>query len=228
VNRDDERVVEGMRRLGQRRDALSGETARLGWKAGFGTEPAMAAIGTEQPLIGFLTTATRLDSGASVDVSDWGGPLLEAEVAVRVDSELGRGTSAEEARAAIGAVAAAIELVDVEAVEGIEQLLGGNIFHRQVLLGDFTELGEVELDEIRLSLTADGEDSGPVDPSTLLGDLGSVVAALADQADLIGDRIRPGDVVITGAAVPPAQLNSGDTYHVRISGPSSAVSVEID
>jgi len=72
----------------------------------------MSLIGVDQPLLGFLTASSLLDSGTSVDVSTWGVPLIEPEVAVRIGNEIGSGASAEEGAAAVDAVAAAIELVD--------------------------------------------------------------------------------------------------------------------
>ncbi|MCB0863030.1 MAG: fumarylacetoacetate hydrolase family protein [Solirubrobacterales bacterium] len=226
MNRDDERIIEGMRRQAiLNADALT-EARRLGWKAGFGTEPAMSAIGTSQPLAGFLTTSTQVDSGSRVKISGWGMPLIESEVAVRVDKELGPGTTAEKALGAIGAVAAAIELVDLGPIESLEEVLAGNIFHRHVLLGEFTELAEDELEDVRITVTANHEMAGPSNPRELIGDLPAVVAALADQADLVGDLIRPGDIVITGAAVPPAPVSTGDRYRAELNGGSS-VSVEL-
>lgn len=47
------------------------------------------------------------------------------------------------------------------------------------------------------------------------------MAALADQAALTGESIKPGDVVITGAAIPPAPVSPGDDYRVEITGGSS-------
>jgi len=226
VNREDERIIEGMGRQALlNAEALTG-ASRLGWKAGFGTEAAMSAIGTRQPLAGFLTTSTLLDSGSSVPIGGWAMPLIEAEVAVRIDRELGPGVSPETAALAIGAVAPAIELVDLGSIESVEEILAGNIFHRQVLLGEFEELGERELGEVRITVTANDETGDPQDPREVIGEIPPIVAALADQADLLGDRIQAGDVVITGAAVPPAPLSSGDSYRVELDG-TGPVTVEL-
>lgn len=226
MNREDGRIIEGMRRQAEAISESNAGAGRLGWKAGFGTEATMSLIQTTQPLAGFLTDRTLLDSGASVAIGNWGMPLIEAEVAVRVDTEVNPGDSPGDATAAIGAVAAAIELVDFGSIEILEEILAGNIFHRQVLIGEFVELPPEGLDVIRISITANGEESDPVDPRDALGDLGTVVAALADQAGLTGESIKPGDIVITGAAVPPAPIAAGDLYEVAITGGSST-SVEL-
>lgn len=215
-----------MERQSVLRESGLGKGDRLGWKSGFGTEGAMSLLGLDQPLLGFLTTATQLGSGSTVDVAEWGVPLLEAEVAVRIGSEIGSGASPEEGAAAIDGVAAAIELVDLGAIDSVEEILAGNIFHRQVLLGEFTEIGATDLAEVRIAVEIDGVRSDPADPRDVIGEIGRVVASLADQAELIGETFQPGDVVITGAAVPPAPVQPGQRYTVEITG-DSQVSVEI-
>lgn len=224
MNRDDERIIEGMNRQAEARKSASG--GRLGWKSGFGTEGAMALIGVEQPLLGFLTDGSLLATGATVDVSDWAMPLIEPEVAVRIGTEIGAGAGPEEGAAAIEAVAAAIELVDLGAVDYVSNILAGNIFHRHVILGEFTALDDAGLDAIRIAVTANGTRGEFADPREVIGDIGKVVAALADQADLYGETFHPGDVVITGAAVPPAPLQSGDAFEVELSN-GSAVATSI-
>ena len=54
----------------------------------------------------------------------------------------------------------------------------------------------------------------------------TMVAAIADQAEMAGDRLRAGDVIITGAAVPPGPVQPGDSYRVELNNGSS-VSVAI-
>ena len=220
MNRNDERVIEGLKSQAALRQADFADAKRLGWKSGFGTKPAMEAIGVEQPLVGFLTGATQLEPGASVSVADWTNPLFEAEVGVRLDSEIGPGASAEEATAAIGSVAAAIELVDLTGADGVEEILAGNIFHRRVAIGEFVEVAPRELESLRLSVNKNGEKSDPADPRVLIGEIGLVVASLADQLDLVGETMKPGDVVITGAAVPPFPIQPGE-YTVELEGRST-------
>lgn len=226
MNREDERVVEGMKRQSALRESSLADASRLGWKSGFGTEGAMELLGITQPLTGFLTTATLAQPGEVVEVGRWGMPLLEAEVAVRIDRELGSDATPEQAASAIGAVAAAIELVDLGSVEKVEEILAGNIFHRKVLLGEFVELADSGLGDVRIAVEANGVESGPADPRDVIGEIGRVVADLAGQAELAEETFQPGDVVITGAAVPPAPVQPGERYEVKLTLGSS-VAVEI-
>ena len=122
----DERITRGMeRQLADMRRALDRDERPLGYKLGFGTGPAMEKLGIAAPLVGHLLTANRLESGAVVDISDWGNPRLEPEIVARV------GETGE-----IAAIGAAIELIDLDpSVGDPEEILGRNIFQRHVLLG---------------------------------------------------------------------------------------------
>lgn len=186
----------------------------------------MDLLGIEQPLLGFLTSATLLESGALVEIDEWGTPLLEPEVAVQLGSAVPAGTSPADAAGAIQAVGAAIELVDLGAIDQVEDILAVNIFHRQVLLGEFVDVDPGELDEVQIAVTINGEESEPSDPREVIGDLGQVIASLADQAELTGESFQAGDVIITGAAVPPALIKPGDQYRVALNV-ASEVEVEL-
>lgn len=213
MNRDDPRIIAGMRRQGELRTERFAEAGRLGWKAGFGTDAAREKLGTSQPLVGFLTTATQIDSGAAVDATEWGSPHLEAEVAVRLGSDVAPGASSENATASIDGVAAAIELADLGAADDVEEVLAGNIFHRKVALGEFNRCRPERLDSVQIALNGDSPEDFR-DPRELIGNIGGVVAALADQVGLAGERLLAGDIVITGAAVPPIAFVPGERYRV--------------
>jgi 2-keto-4-pentenoate hydratase len=224
------KVVAGLeRQSAQRRRLLDEGARRLGWKAGFGTSAAMAGLGTQAPLLGFLTDHSLRPDGAACAIGDWAKPVLEPEVAVRLGADLAPGASREEAAAAIDAVATAIELVDLDGpADDVEAILAGNIFHRHVVLGAFAPLSaELRLDAVRLEVVAGTETRAQdVDPRELLGDLADVVRHLASQAPGAGEQLRAGDVVITGSAIPALPVAPGDRVEVRAAG-LAAVSVQL-
>jgi 2-keto-4-pentenoate hydratase len=227
-NTADPRIVAGMEAQGQvREEALASGDARLGWKAGLGTEAAMAKVGTSAPVAGFLTGGTLVASGATIAVGAWANPALEPEVAVRLGADVGAGATAAEVRAAIDAVGPAIELVDLGAPDDLEAVLAGNVFHRAVVLGPLAPVPEGGLDAVRLSLAlSDRPAVEGIDPRAVLGDLAEVVAALADQIPLAGTTLQAGDVIITGSAVPAIALGCGEDVEVALEG-AGAVEVRL-
>lgn len=208
---------------------LAQGAGRLGWKAGFGTSAAIEKLGTSGPLAAPLTDSTLAPSGAAFDVSAWGKPVLEPEVALRLAADVDAGQSRAEIEAAIGPVGAAIELVDLaEAGDDAGAILAAGIFHRAVLLGEMTALEPpASLAEVRIDVRSGGEDYAiAADPAAALGDLIEVLAGMADLLALIDDGLRAGDVIITGAAVKPFELAGGEAVEVCVAG--STVSARIN
>jgi 2-keto-4-pentenoate hydratase len=158
----------------------------IGWKAGFGSAAAMERLGTTAPLFGLLTDATLLEPGATVP--------LEPELAIYLDSGGG-----------IAAVGAAIELVDLRTqTDDPAEILAGNIYHRHVLLGRERANSP---DGLTAKVHRDGELVAETDdPQALNGRLDDVVRLLHET---VGDRVRPGDVVIAGSVVAPIAIALG-------------------
>lgn len=224
----DQSIKAGLRRQEADFHRPTDGATRLGWKAGFGTAAAIEKLGTAGPLVGFLTDATLEPSGSSFDVGGWEKPVLEPEVAVRLDADVEAGASREQIEAAVGEVGAAIELVDIGGAGGdVAELLAANIFHRAVLLGDLSPLPPgTRLADLRIDVLAAGEDYAvAADPAVVLGDLVDVLAAMADLLVDSDNGLRAGDVIITGAAVKPFELVGGEEIEVRVG--SSTVSARV-
>jgi len=225
-NTADPRVIAGMAAQAQARAGLLDGGARsIGWKAGLGVPAAMEKVRTTAPVTGFLTSATLLASGGRAALDGWAAPTFEPEVAVRVDRDVAGDASAEAVRAAIGAVAPAIELVDLGAPDDLEAVLAGNIFHRAFAIGPWTAVPPAEA---RLRVTVGDEvRADDVDPAAALGDLTEVVRAIAAQAALAGPGLRAGELVITGSAIPAIALAGSATLSVALAGTDSAVSLDV-
>lgn len=224
-NLDDQRVVDGMSAQGRRRADLLAHGARsVGWKAGLGTAAAMGKVGTAAPVAGFLTDATRVADAGSVALEGWTTPTFEPELAIRVDADVPADASPDDVAAAIGAIAPAIELVDLEPPDDLAAVLAGNVFHRAYLIGAWTPATAADVEVARLDVAVDGEPRATeVDPAAALGDLLTVVRSIAAQAALAGAVLRAGELVITGSAIPAIGLAGGETLTVALTGRGQAV-----
>jgi 2-keto-4-pentenoate hydratase len=214
----DQRVVRGTTQLLELQgDALDRGAERLGWKAGFGAPAALAALGTDRPLVGFLTKERLLPDGATVDVSGWTKPAFEAEVAAHLATDLHPDATPAEALAAVGGWSVAIELADVDrAPDDVEEVVAGNIFHRHVLLGPVVP---ERPDPLSFVLTRDGvEAASTSEPEALTGELGFVLASMAETLACCGAGLCAGDVVITGSVVPPITVANGSSWVVEADG----------
>ena len=202
----DERITEGMKhQLGDLRRKLDRDERPLGYKLGFGTEQAMKNLGTDAPLVGHLVTANRLESGAVVDISNWGNPKLEPEIVARAGE-----------KGEITAIGAAIELVDLDtSVSDPQQILEVNIFQRHVLLGPVSEGADPA--EAKLTVLVDGEEVATADDVTAAtGDLDGLVKHVAKTLKAAGGELERGDMVICGSIVPALDIAPGATVEVRL------------
>jgi 2-oxo-3-hexenedioate decarboxylase len=202
----DERITRGMKsQLGDRRRAIARDDRGLGWKLGFGTDAAMKKLGIDGPLVGYLLESARLESGAVVDISNWGNPRLEPEIVARVGEDGG-----------IAAIGAAIELADLDAGESDpEAILVADIYQRHVMLGPVTEGASVA--DVSLRLYVNGEEVAAVDDVTeATGDLDGLMAHVAKTLKAAGESLERGDMVICGSIVPALGVAPGDEVEVRL------------
>jgi 2-oxo-3-hexenedioate decarboxylase len=202
----DERVTRGMKsQLADRRMALARDDKGLGYKLGFGTEAAMQKLGIDAPLVGYLLASNRLESGAVVDLSNWGNPRLEPEIAVRVGEDGG-----------IAALGAAIELIDLDpSVGDPADILEADIFQRHVLIGPVTEGASVA--DVALRLYVNGEEVAATDEVTeATGELDGLVKHVAKTLKAAVESLERGDMVICGSIVPALEIAPGDEVEVRL------------
>ena len=163
------------------RAALRSGAERVGWKLGMGERERIGS----GPAIGHLTSATRLAPGAAFDATGVAALHADCEVAV----EIGRD--------GIAGYGAALELVDLGSPpDNPHDVVAANVFHRAFALGPL-DRGEPS-PGVEGALIVDGElrDSAPIgrQPAGLVAVVGELLAEL-------GERLEPGDRLITGSVV---------------------------
>lgn len=207
---------------------LAGGARPLGWKAGFGAPEWLAKFGTDGPLVGFLTDASVIPDGATVDISSWTRGVAEPELAIRLGADLEPPNDEDTTRAAIASIGPAIELADIDPPpESVEGILSGNIFHRGVILGP-QDPARAEADLGRLEARIRPEGQEEIRTDQLEGLTGGVVSVITHLASLLaahGVMMRSGEIVITGSVVPPIALSPGARVEFELA-PMRAISVQ--
>jgi 2-keto-4-pentenoate hydratase len=164
------------------RAELAGGAARVGWKIGRGLVPGEEHL---EPVVGYLTSATLLQSGERFD----GGKAKE----LRADAELALEIGPELEPVAFGA---ALELVDVARPPyDFESIVAGNIWHRAVAFGplrlDSPDLVDAEVRINGVSADSNGKRVDPAEAAHIATEL---LAA-------VGERLEPRDRIICGSLV---------------------------
>jgi 2-keto-4-pentenoate hydratase len=226
---DDPRVVNGMRaQLEMRRLRLTGGDTALGWKVGFGAPAMLELLKISGPLIGFLTQNARVQSGNSVSLAGWTKPVAEPEIAVHIGSDVPAGADAATAEAAIAGISPAIELVDLTAPpQDPERILGDNIYQRHVVLGGSAPArAGARSDGLTCRIIRHGKEfARATDPQANTGQWIGIVRHVADVLAAFGERLRAGEIIITGSVVPPLAIAQGEQSLAFEVDPIGGVSV---
>jgi 2-keto-4-pentenoate hydratase len=211
---EDPRVVRGMQaQLELRRQRLVAGDEPLGWKVGFGAPAMLAKLNITGPLVGFLTRGARVQSGASLSLAGWTQPVAEPEIAVHIGRDVPSGADRETVVAAIAGISPAIEMADVNAPpEDPEQILSGNIYQRHVVLsGTGPARAGSASDGLTCRVIRHGSEvARTTDPQANTGDWIFIVRHVADVLAAFGERLRQGEIIITGSVVPPLTIEPGE------------------
>jgi len=206
----DPRVQAGMgRQLVDWRAALESGATRVGWKIGLNPPAILERLGLDRPVVGHLTSATRCDSGATHSLAGGRKVVVEPEVAVEV------GPGGE-----IAALAPALEVVDIDRPpDDVEDVVATNVFHRAVTIGP---PAQGDLNGAEATITRNGEVEHRLDPGQAAEDLAGAVETIAATLQACGERLEPGDWIITGVLAGPFEVSPGDTLALDL-GPIGAV-----
>jgi 2-keto-4-pentenoate hydratase len=209
------RVAAGLRaQLDAWRGALGGGAERVGWKIGLNIPEVQERLGITEPVIGNLTSATRLEDGGSYPGAGAGALHAEPEVALEIGRDVDAGIDADGARESIAGLGPAIELVDTwRPPDTLEGIVAGNVFHRAFLLGSSRPAFPAE--GVRATVTVNGDQRAAGDSSDDFADVVRLVARLLHG---VGEGLRAGDWIITGSVTPPVAVEQSDHVAVDLGG----------
>jgi len=226
---DDPRIVRGMTaQFALRRQRLDGADTPLGWKVGFGTPAQLKQFNITGPLVGFLTQNARVAPGGTVSLAGWAKPVAEPEIAVHIARDVLAGATPDIAAAAIAGISPAIELADLhEPPTDPERILSHNIYQRHVVLAGPTPRrtgGAAEGLTCRI-MRRGIEFASTTEPQTNTGLWVDIVSHVANVLAALGERLRAGEVIITGSVVPPIAIEPDENSLAFALDPVGAISV---
>ena len=199
-----------------------------GWKIGFGSPSGMELLGLDAPLMGHLLAESELfapdraepdqagtdQAGpALLSLAGWTKPVIEAEIAVWIGTDVPPGTPQNEIHHFLSGVGPAIEMADLDhAPADPHRILAGNIFQRAYLLGvpDF-ELSIEGISALTAKFTHADEIVEVIDATALTGNLREVLAHAANTAPALGRGLQAGDVILLGSIIAPRPVSVGET-----------------
>jgi 2-oxo-3-hexenedioate decarboxylase len=188
---------------------------RIGLKMGLTSLAKMRQMGVDQIIWGRLTDVMLLDEGGELNLAGRVHPRVEPEVVFIMKKSLAGRVSAAEAMAAVEAVAPGVEIIDSRYRNfkfNLSDVVADNASSSGFVLGapcpattDVANLGIV--------MRIDGRPVQIGSSAAILGHPVRSLVAAARMAGEAGETLRPGDIVLAGAATEATQLHPGQ--HVR-------------
>ena len=182
-----EAIVERRVRRGRR---------RAGWKMGLTTAPPPAI-----PIVGTLLDDMVVPSGTDLPLSIMVGPMVEAELVVRIGEKIDRPTTVGELQAGPHQVGPGIEVIDYRTTDssGIVDWIADNSTVAYAVVGSLVPVADVRPEEVEAVLACDGRQLASGRGSQVMGNPLAAVAWLSQHVIERGHPLQAGDVILTGS-----------------------------
>ena len=195
----------------------------VGRKIGLTSVAVQRQLGVDQPDFGTLFADMAVPDGGEVAAGRLIQPKIEAEVALVLGTDLPqrRCTAADVLRATEFAVAA-LEIVDSRIADwdiGLLDTVADNASCGLYVLGPRpVPLTRLDLREVGMRMTCGGATVSQGSGIDCLGSPLNAAAWLASTVAALGDPLRAGEIVLTGALGPMAVAAPGGEYVAELSG----------
>lgn len=195
----------------------------VGRKIGLTSPAVQRQLGVDQPDFGALLSDMAVPDGGTVPHGRLLQPKIEAEVALVLGSDLPHPeTTLVDVLRAVDFALPALEIVDsrianwdITLVDTVADNASSGLF---VLGGTPVPLTSVDLRAVRMTLTRDGDEVSHGTGADCLDSPLNAAVWLASTLAAMGDPLRAGDVVLTGALGPMAAALPGSRFEATVSG----------
>ena len=207
----DDKLAAGIEQQVARRLKAGGNLR--GWKIGGNDLGARTRWGVESCVFGYLTDATCHTGDQTFAIGDAACAAVEPEIWIEVIADLSGEEPPDQVALAIGRTGLAAEIIDMRGrFDDITAVLADNIFHRAATFAaPVRRLGLDDLGTQLLTASRNGHEHWRLPATTLVPDLSEVVAFVAAGLSRRGERLRAGELILSGVLTPlPIWVQPGD------------------
>jgi 2-keto-4-pentenoate hydratase len=208
------------------REAMAAGKPRLGWKVAFNDPAVQARFGLSRPPIGWIDSAQFHASGATVAIRPEQRVAVEAEVMLTMARDVRGDEPLDALRAAIAAVAPAIELVDyTRSGQEIADIVEHSFYHFATIYGEPANTFPPDAELLVSGVTKSGEHAADGLPGRYPKDLAEIVQLVAVTLDEVGEQLLARDRIICGSYIAPFPVAAGDSATANYAGGMGEVTV---
>ncbi len=191
---------------------------RIGWKVGLTAKAIQQQFGFHEPLFGCIleTQPTGHVFGAAELIH----PGFETELCIRLAHGLEVVVTMDQVRAAVDVIQPSFEIIETRGdMKQIPVALADNAQQRSVVVGSPLRLApDMALDQVVTRVQLNGQEVATGLGSAVLGNPLNSISWLASKLGEYGQRLRPGDIIMTGSFVRQFPLVPGDVAVAEFSG----------
>ena len=191
----------------------------VGWKIGLTSKAMQSALGISTPDSGVLFDDMDFADGATIPAGRFIQPRIEAEIAFIMKAPLAGDVTRDEVIAATEAVAPALEILDTRILRAdpatgkariITDTISDNAANAGFVLGpERHDPGAIDLRWAGAIVARNGEVEETGLGAGVLGDPVMGVVWLAARMGQYGQRIEPGQVILSGSFIHPVECPPG-------------------
>jgi 2-oxo-3-hexenedioate decarboxylase len=195
----------------------------VGMKAGVTSRAKMRQVGIDSPSYGFLADSFAAADGDEIAMSELIHPRVEPEFAFVLKRDVeGPGCHVGTVLAATDFVMPALEIIDSRyqnfKFDFPSVVADNSSSARFVLGGRCRSIEALDLASCGLVLEKNGENVAYGAGAAVLGHPAAAVALIANLLARRGERLRAGDIVLTGGATEAIPVAAGDRMCLRVQG----------
>ncbi|MBO0961080.1 fumarylacetoacetate hydrolase family protein [Neobacillus sp. MM2021_6] len=195
----------------------------VGPKMGLTSQAKMKQMGIEEPIYGYVFDYMLIENGGRVRLHEMIHPKVEAEIAFIIGEDIeGPGVTGAQVLAKTEYVIPALEVIDSRYENfnfTLPDVIADNASTSRVVFGTTLKKPEqFELDLVGATLSINGEIKDLGAGAAVLGHPAHSVAMLANMLARKGDKVRKGDVILTGGITSAIMLKNGDVVSGRFDG----------
>jgi 2-oxo-3-hexenedioate decarboxylase len=195
----------------------------IGPKMGLTSLAKMKQMNVEEPIYGYIFDYMMVPDGSSISMQELIHPKVEAEIAFVLGKDIeGPGITGAQVLAATEYVVPALEIIDSRYENfrfTLPDVIADNASSSRVVFGNrLTSPGPLELDLVGVTLSINGEIKDLGAGAAVLGHPANSVAMLANMLARKGEKLKAGDVILTGGVTGAVMLSVEDTVSAKLDG----------